>query len=177
MTKCKQTNFRFPSCKSKKITPDCLGGNITSNGGVLLLKPVDTKLELPRAAARLVSDGSCFAGVNHTELTTSSASEVTSRHHQGRTHEPGTKNRFILSSLEGDPQELYDEVYCPRGDIENRSKEGNNIEARYKGDGRSLPKSRQSSSSRLKHPHRGTPFVSFASSWSKRTAHKIGGLN
>ena len=35
----------------------------------------------------------------------------------------GANTRFILTSLEGDPQELYDEVYCARGDMENRIKE------------------------------------------------------
>jgi len=35
----------------------------------------------------------------------------------------GANTRFILTSLEGDPQELYDKVYCARGDMENRIKE------------------------------------------------------
>jgi len=56
MTECTQTNFGFPSCKSRKITADFSGGNITSNGGVLLLKQADSKLGLTRTAARLVPD-------------------------------------------------------------------------------------------------------------------------
>jgi hypothetical protein len=35
----------------------------------------------------------------------------------------GANTRFILTSLEGDSQALYDEVYCARGDMENRIKE------------------------------------------------------
>ena len=35
----------------------------------------------------------------------------------------GANTRFILTSLEGDPQKIYDEVYCARGDMENRIKE------------------------------------------------------
>jgi hypothetical protein len=35
----------------------------------------------------------------------------------------GTNPRFVVTSLEGDPQELYDQVYCPRGEMENRIKE------------------------------------------------------
>jgi hypothetical protein len=31
--------------------------------------------------------------------------------------------RYILTDLEGDPQELYEQVYCARGDMENRIKE------------------------------------------------------
>lgn len=35
----------------------------------------------------------------------------------------GENNRYIVTTLEGDPQALYDEVYCGRGDMENRIKE------------------------------------------------------
>ena len=35
----------------------------------------------------------------------------------------GSNPRFIVTSLEGDPQTLYDEGYCARGDMENRIKE------------------------------------------------------
>ena len=35
----------------------------------------------------------------------------------------GENNRYIVTSLTGDPQQLYDDVYCARGDMENRIKE------------------------------------------------------
>lgn len=35
----------------------------------------------------------------------------------------GSNPRFILSSLEGDPQTIYDSIYCARGEMENRIKE------------------------------------------------------
>jgi len=35
----------------------------------------------------------------------------------------GPNNRFIVTNLPGDPQTLYDKVYCGRGDMENRIKE------------------------------------------------------
>lgn len=35
----------------------------------------------------------------------------------------GSNPRFIITSLEGDPQELYDNTYCGRGNMENRIKE------------------------------------------------------
>ena len=35
----------------------------------------------------------------------------------------GSNPRFIVTSLSGDPQELYDKLYCQRGDMENRIKE------------------------------------------------------
>lgn len=37
--------------------------------------------------------------------------------------EQGANPRFVLTSLEGDGQELYDKVYCARGEMENRIKE------------------------------------------------------
>ena len=35
----------------------------------------------------------------------------------------GANPRFIVVNVPGDPQELYEEVYCQRGDMENRIKE------------------------------------------------------
>jgi hypothetical protein len=35
----------------------------------------------------------------------------------------GANPRFVVTSLPGDPQRLYDEVYCQRGEMENRIKE------------------------------------------------------
>lgn len=37
--------------------------------------------------------------------------------------EQGDNNRYIVTTLEGDPQEIYDSTYCARGDMENRIKE------------------------------------------------------
>jgi hypothetical protein len=35
----------------------------------------------------------------------------------------GSNPRFVVTTLKGDPAQLYDEVYCARGEIENRIKE------------------------------------------------------
>jgi hypothetical protein len=35
----------------------------------------------------------------------------------------GANPRFIVTNLDGDPEALYDEVYCARGEMENRIKE------------------------------------------------------
>lgn len=35
----------------------------------------------------------------------------------------GSNPRFVVTNLEGDPQELYDRLYCARGEMENRIKE------------------------------------------------------
>ena len=41
MAKCTQTVFAFPSCKSRKVSADFSGGNITSFGGLQLLRLAD----------------------------------------------------------------------------------------------------------------------------------------
>ena len=38
-------------------------------------------------------------------------------------NEHGPNLRHVLSNLEGTPEEIYDEIYCARGDMENRIKE------------------------------------------------------
>jgi len=35
----------------------------------------------------------------------------------------GRSTRFVITNLSGDPQSLYERLYCPRGDMENRIKE------------------------------------------------------
>jgi len=35
----------------------------------------------------------------------------------------GSNPRYVVTNLRGDPQELYDNLYCARGDMENRIKE------------------------------------------------------
>jgi hypothetical protein len=35
----------------------------------------------------------------------------------------GSNPRYVVTNLRGDPQQLYDELYCARGDMENRIKE------------------------------------------------------
>lgn len=38
-------------------------------------------------------------------------------------HEKGDNFRCIITNLKGDPQSLYDQAYCPRGDMENGIKQ------------------------------------------------------
>ncbi|MBN2164240.1 MAG: transposase [Pontiellaceae bacterium] len=65
MTKCKQTSFAFPSCKSRKVNADFSGGNISSSGGVMLLKQADRQLGLTRSAAQCIPDPRRQASVMH----------------------------------------------------------------------------------------------------------------
>ena len=67
MTICRPRAEVFPACKSRKIAVDFEGGEITSDGGLLLLSQVDRLLGLTRAAGRCLPDdrrrGRCVHGV------------------------------------------------------------------------------------------------------------------
>ena len=65
-TECTQTVFTFPSCKSRKVSVDFAGGNITSFGGVMLLKQADRQLGLTRSVAQCIPDARRQASVTHT---------------------------------------------------------------------------------------------------------------
>ena len=59
MPKCTQTQsekFNFGRIGSKAIVANFDGGDLGSDGGLLLLKSLDEKLALTRAAAHAVSD-------------------------------------------------------------------------------------------------------------------------
>ncbi|MCH9640034.1 MAG: transposase [Betaproteobacteria bacterium] len=44
MTKCTQESFDFPDVKRRSVEVNFQGGDITSDGGVLLLRQVDKQL-------------------------------------------------------------------------------------------------------------------------------------
>lgn len=66
MTDCKQTEWKFPTVKCRKVTADFAGGDITSNAGVLLLRQADRKIGLTKGAAGLMPDDRCSGKVEHT---------------------------------------------------------------------------------------------------------------
>lgn len=57
MTLCTSTQDLFPNCKSKKIDAAFDGGNVSSFGGMLLLRQADQKLGLIEQAANCFTDG------------------------------------------------------------------------------------------------------------------------
>ena len=56
MTKCTTSTISFSSCKSRKVQADFSGGEITSDGGVLLLRKADRKINLTQRIARQMKD-------------------------------------------------------------------------------------------------------------------------
>lgn len=59
MTKCYQNDqlvFAFPRCQRRRVEASFSGGDVTSNGGVLLLRQVDRNLGLLKAVAKALPD-------------------------------------------------------------------------------------------------------------------------
>ena len=68
MTNCTQESFQFPACKRRKVEANFQGGDITSDGGVLLLQQADRRLGLTEAIARILDDPRRQASVDHNGL-------------------------------------------------------------------------------------------------------------
>ena len=68
MTECKQISFGFPTCKSRKVLTDFNGGDVTSDGGVLLLRQVDRRLGLTRRLSGILKDRRRQGSCDHDQL-------------------------------------------------------------------------------------------------------------
>ena len=56
MTECYQTSLRFPRVSRRRVEADFTGGDISSDGGVLLLRQADEKVGLTRALSKALAD-------------------------------------------------------------------------------------------------------------------------
>lgn len=56
MPNCTQTAFKFQPLQRRRVEANFQGGDITSDGGVLLLRQVDHRLGLSEAVARALED-------------------------------------------------------------------------------------------------------------------------
>lgn len=65
MTVCSTSADLFPACKSRKVEVDFKGGDVTSDGGVLLLRQVDRRLGLTRTLSRRLHDPRRKKSVEH----------------------------------------------------------------------------------------------------------------
>ena len=69
MTNCTQESFQFPVCNRRRVEANFQGGDITSDGGVLLLQQVDRRLGLTEALARALDDPRRQASCEHDGLS------------------------------------------------------------------------------------------------------------
>ena len=69
MTNCTQVSFQFPGCRRRRVEANFEGGEITSNGGVLLVRQVDVRLGLSRAVAAVLEDRRVPERCRHTAIS------------------------------------------------------------------------------------------------------------
>ncbi|MEE8507397.1 MAG: IS1380 family transposase [Kiloniellales bacterium] len=65
MTDCTFSKIEFPRCCGRRVEADFAGGDITSNGGVVLLAAADRRLGLLSGLARRLDDGRQAGKVEH----------------------------------------------------------------------------------------------------------------
>jgi len=65
VTNCTQKTFRFPALNRRIVEANFKGGDITSDGGVLLLQQVDRRLGLCKSVARCLDDPRRQASIAH----------------------------------------------------------------------------------------------------------------
>ena len=68
MTECSTQLPLFPTCKSREIQIDFDGGDITSDGGGLLIRQADRKIELTKQLASLLNDSRRQKSCDHLQL-------------------------------------------------------------------------------------------------------------
>lgn len=136
MTDCNTNPLPFSSLGSRKIQADFNGGSLTSDAGALLLRELDKRIGLIDAINNCIPDPRNPLYTVHQQKTmlaqrifgefayAADTWDCRRRVIVKAEHlEQGANTRFIVTNLEGEPQKLYDEVYCRRGEAENRIKE------------------------------------------------------
>lgn len=68
MTECNHKSLIFPSCKSKKVSADFRGGEVSSDGGILLLREADRKLGLTSRVNAMLIDTRRRKSCDHKQL-------------------------------------------------------------------------------------------------------------
>jgi len=69
VTNCTQAIFNFPVLKRRKVQAEFSGGEITSDGGALLLRQIDRRLGLMKAVDAVIPDPRNPDYITHTQLS------------------------------------------------------------------------------------------------------------
>ena len=65
MTVCTTKTIEYARCKRRKVQAEFNGGDITSDGGVMLLRQVDRRLQLTKRIAAILNDPRCPSKIQH----------------------------------------------------------------------------------------------------------------
>ena len=68
MTVCSTKIIEYARCKGRKVQAQFNGGDITSDGGVMLLRAVDRRLQLTKRIAATLNDPRCSSKTRHSLL-------------------------------------------------------------------------------------------------------------
>lgn len=69
MTNCTPAKLKFPPCHRRRVEAEFSGGEVTSDGGVLLLRQVDRRLGLTAAVDRALIDPRDPERITHSQLS------------------------------------------------------------------------------------------------------------
>ncbi|MEJ1338231.1 MAG: transposase [Candidatus Sedimenticola sp. (ex Thyasira tokunagai)] len=69
MANCNQTILEFPALKRRKVQAKFSGGEITSDGGALLLRQIDQRLGLMKAVDAVIPDPRNPDYITHSQLS------------------------------------------------------------------------------------------------------------
>ena len=69
MKNCTQEAFDFPALKRRKVQTEFTGGDITSDGGVLLLREIDRRLGLLKSVDDVDHDPRDPRYISHSQLS------------------------------------------------------------------------------------------------------------
>lgn len=89
MTECKPVNPKLERVGGRSVEVDFAGGTLTSDGGLLLLREVDQRLDLLRRAAEIIPDPRDSRYVLHTqrEILTSRVFGIAAGYEDGNDHQ------------------------------------------------------------------------------------------
>lgn len=91
----------------------------------VLLRLAEPAMEVVRADAEDGIETVCYDEALYVARSWSRERRVLIKgqitYHPGR--KPKENPRFVITNLKGSPQQLYEQIYCARGDVENRIKE------------------------------------------------------
>ncbi len=137
MTECTTTPLPFASLGRREIHADFSAGQITSDADALLLREADQKLGLIDALNDAIPDprnpglithpqrgllaqrifalaAGCEDLNDHQHLRDDPLWQLATEHPEVDGTDGKANPRYVVTNLEGEPQHLYEDVYCQR---------------------------------------------------------------
>ncbi|MEM9940864.1 MAG: IS1380 family transposase [Planctomycetota bacterium] len=133
MTECKSSRLDLKRLKGRRVDVDFEGGTLTSDGGLLLLREADRRLDLLRRAAEMIPDPRSPDYVLHSqeELLTSRVLGIAAGYEDGNDHQQLRHDPAFQVAAGHTPAEgNYDEDRYPLASPATHSRFENRIDAK-----------------------------------------------